>query len=83
MVTAILRDKPGAVSDAATHQAAVTSTTCGVVSAGVYSTKGQKLNKQKSANRKTRRETGGKKFQLVSWNQFHLFIVSNVSETRG
>ena len=69
--------------DSAIRQAAVTSTPCGVASLGGCSTKGQKHNKQKSANKKTRRERGGKKFQLESWNQFHLFIVSNVSETQG
>ena len=83
MVTAILRNKPGAVYDAATRQAAVTSIPCGVASLGGCSTKGQKHNTQKSANRKTRRGKGGKKFQLASWNRFHLFIVSNISETRG
>ena len=83
MVTAILRDEPGEVYDAATRQATVTSTTCDVTSPGVYSTKEQKINKEKSANRKTMRERGGKKFQLASWNQFHLFTVPDVSETRG
>ena len=42
MITAILRDEPGTVYDAATRQATVTSTPCGVASPGVYSTKGQK-----------------------------------------
>ena len=82
MATAVLRDEPGTVYDAATRQAAVTylnSLRC--CEPGSLFHQRTKINQQKSADRETRRERGGEKFQLASWNVRSLLNCSGPVET--